>query len=113
MMSRTQHFLDCSCQNCVNELLENIEPVIYGGGMISEVTLNSAVWADIPWRFEAGTPDYVGVIAFSHAIEYLEKIGIENVRKHESELTEYAMERLKKLNNFTKTLVRFDTTRYL
>ncbi len=76
------------------EILETMEPVLGGGGMIEEVTLCSATWAEIPWKFEAGTPNYADVAAFSYAIDYLEKLGMDNIRAHEKELTEYAIEKL-------------------
>ena len=81
------------------ELLEMMEPVIGGGGMIKEVTLDNATWADIPWKFEAGTPNYADVIAFSAAIDYLENIGMDAVRAHEEELTEYTLDRLSDFSN--------------
>ncbi len=76
------------------EILERMEPTVGGGGMIEEVTLQNATWADIPWRFEAGTPNYADVIAFSAAIDYLENIGLDAIRTHEEVLTEYALEQL-------------------
>lgn len=76
------------------ELLQSMEPVLGGGGMISEVTLEGATWADIPERFEAGTPNIADVVAFGAAIDYLEALGLENVRAHEVELTRYALETL-------------------
>ena len=77
------------------EILNSMQPTVGGGGMIKEVRLDSATWADIPWRFEAGTPNYADVIAFSSAIDYLEKIGLDAVRAHEISLTESAIEQLK------------------
>lgn len=76
------------------EHLEKMEPMLGGGGMIKEVTLNNATWADIPWKFEAGTPNYADVIAFSSAIDYLEAIGMDAIREHEIELTQYALKEL-------------------
>lgn len=76
------------------EHLEKMEPMLGGGGMIKEVTLNNATWADIPWKFEAGTPNYADVIAFSAAIDYLEAIGMDAIKEHEIELTRYALEEL-------------------
>jgi len=81
------------------EILETMEPMLGGGGMIEEVTLESATWADIPWRFEAGTPNYADVIAFSAAIDYLERLGMDKIHKHEQVLTEYALDRLNTFKN--------------
>ncbi|KPK94322.1 cysteine desulfurase [bacterium SM23_31] len=83
------------------ELLEKMEPVLTGGGMIQEVTLNSATWAEIPWKFEAGTPNYADVIAFSSAIDYLEKLSMDAIRIHEKELTAYTLERLETFPDLT------------
>jgi cysteine desulfurase/selenocysteine lyase len=77
------------------EILDSMQPTVGGGGMVKEVYLDSATWADIPWRFEAGTPNYADVIAFSSAIDYLENIGLDAVREHEKCLTESAIEQLK------------------
>ena len=62
------------------ELLEEMEPFLGGGEMISRVTLEEATWNDIPWKFEAGTPNIADVIAFGAAIDYLSALGMENVR---------------------------------
>jgi cysteine desulfurase/selenocysteine lyase len=80
------------------ELLENMEPVLFGGEMISEVRFDSAQWASLPWKFEAGTPNIADAVAFSEALEYLRKIGLEKVREHELDLTEYALEKIAALN---------------
>lgn len=77
------------------DLLEEMEPVQYGGDMIKEVHLTHATWNDLPWKFEAGTPNIAGVIGLGVAIDYLQKIGLSNIRKHEKRLTSYALERLK------------------
>jgi len=66
--------------------------------MIGEVGFDKVTWADIPHKFEAGTPDIAGVIAFSAALEYLENLGMQNVRAHEKEITAYALERLSNLD---------------
>lgn len=83
------------------ELLDKMEPFMGGGDMISSVTLEGATWNELPWKFEAGTPNIADVIGFRAAIEYLEKLGMDNVRKHEIELTEYALERMKEVKDFT------------
>jgi cysteine desulfurase/selenocysteine lyase len=79
------------------ELLEEMEPFLGGGEMIKRVTLEDATWNDIPGKFEAGTPNIAGVVAFRAAIDYLEGLGMENVRAHEEEITEYALRRLRQL----------------
>ncbi len=77
------------------ELLEKMEPFIFGGDMISEVTFRSASWNELPWKFEAGTPNVAGAAGFSAAIDYLRKIGMDNVREHELQLTRYSMKKLR------------------
>lgn len=76
------------------ELLEEMEPFLSGGEMISRVTLEGATWNDLPWKFEAGTPNIADVIAFGAAIDYLDRLGMENVRAHELAVTGYALSRL-------------------
>ncbi|MBI4482198.1 MAG: cysteine desulfurase [Acidobacteria bacterium] len=76
------------------ELLMNMEPFLGGGEMIREVRLDRATWNDIPWKFEAGTPNIADVVAFSAALDYLEAVGMDAVRAHEVELTGYGLERL-------------------
>ncbi len=76
------------------EILEKMEPFFYGGEMISEVHEKGSKWADPPAKFEAGTPNVEGVVGLASAIDYLEKIGMENVRKHDLRLLKYAMEKL-------------------
>ena len=62
-----------------SEILKNIEPYQYGGGMIKVVEDLSSTWADIPGKFEAGTPNIADVIAFRKALEFLTEIGLENI----------------------------------
>ncbi len=80
------------------EILEDMDPLMYGGGMIREVQEQTATWADAPEKFEAGTPNVAGVIGFSAAIDYLQKVGMTNVRQHELELNKYALEELQKID---------------
>ena len=85
------------------ELLEELNPVITGGGTIKDVTLEKIIWAKLPERFEAGTPHIAGAIGLAEAIKYLEKIGMENIREHEKQLTEYALKLLsEELGDFVK-----------
>jgi cysteine desulfurase/selenocysteine lyase len=83
------------------ELLDAMPPFLGGGSMISRVQLESATWAEVPSKFEAGTPDIADVVAFGAAIEYLEMLGMENIREHEKEITGYALERLDSLPELT------------
>jgi cysteine desulfurase/selenocysteine lyase len=75
-------------------LLEAMPPFMGGGGMIRKVSLAGSTWADVPARFEAGTPSVADAIGLGAAIEYLQTIGMGNVREHERALTAYALERL-------------------
>ena len=77
------------------ELLESMDPFLGGGEMISDVQRASSTWNEIPWKFEAGTPNIADVIAFGEALAYLSRIGMENIRAHEQELIAYALERLR------------------
>jgi cysteine desulfurase / selenocysteine lyase len=76
------------------ELLEEMEPFLGGGEMIRKVTFEGATWNDLPWKFEAGTPNIADVIAFGTAIDYLNDLGMDNVRQHEAEITAYALDRM-------------------
>jgi cysteine desulfurase/selenocysteine lyase len=77
------------------ELLNEIEPFMGGGEMINVVTMEESTWNDIPYKFEAGTPNFAQAVGLGSAIDYLENIGMSNVETHEKSLTDYA---LKKLN---------------
>ncbi len=77
--------------------LESMEPFLYGGDMIREVTLEGAQWNELPWKFEAGTPNVAGGIGLAAAVTYLENVGMERILRHEVELTAYALERLKEI----------------
>ncbi len=76
------------------ELLEAMPPFLAGGEMIREVHLRRSDFNDIPWKFEAGTPDIAAAIGFGAAAEYLMTLGMDRVREHERELTAYALETL-------------------
>ncbi|MEM5821092.1 MAG: cysteine desulfurase [Candidatus Aenigmatarchaeota archaeon] len=82
------------------DLLEEMPPFLYGGDMIKDVDFYSAEWNDLPWKFEAGTPNIVDGIAFAEAIKFLEKIGMENIEKHLKDLTKYFLERFSELKGF-------------
>ncbi len=81
------------------ELLEKLQPFNTGGDMIGEVKYEDSTWNEIPTKFEAGTPNIAGAIGLGEAIDYLENIGMENVEKWEKELTQYAMDKLKKIED--------------
>lgn len=83
------------------ELLESMEPFLGGGEMISDVKLTHSTWNEIPWKFEAGTPNIAGVIAFGEALRYLTRLGMDKVREHEVSITKYALERLKSIPDIT------------
>ena len=72
------------------ELLEAMPPYQGGGDMISKVTFEETTYNELPHKFEAGTPDIAGAIGLGAAIEYVSKIGIENIKNHENSLLEYA-----------------------
>jgi cysteine desulfurase/selenocysteine lyase len=76
------------------DALEETEPFEGGGEMISDVTLHTATWAEIPHRFEAGTPPIIEAVGLHAAIDYLESIGMEKVFAHALELTAIALDRL-------------------
>jgi len=75
-------------------VLEEMEPFEGGGEMISDVRLDGSTWAPVPHKFEAGTPPIVAAIGLGAAVDYLEKIGMESVRRHGQELTTYALKQL-------------------
>jgi len=75
-------------------ILETMSPFQGGGDMIREVHKYKTTWNDLPYKFEAGTPNIADVVGFGAAIDYLSKIGMDNVRAHEIELTSYAIEKL-------------------
>jgi len=81
------------------EILEEMEPFLMGGEMISEVSTDYTKWNSIPYKFEAGTPNIADVIGFSAAIDYLEKIGMDKIRKHDEEITKYCIEKMKEIEN--------------
>ena len=80
------------------ELLEKIEPFMGGGEMISDVTFEKTTYAKIPHKFEAGTPNISGVIAFGVALDYMNSLGFENIREYEDKLLKYATEKLKEID---------------
>jgi cysteine desulfurase/selenocysteine lyase len=78
-------------------LLEEMEPFLGGGEMISDVWLDHATWNDVPWKFEAGTQNVGDTIALGAAVDYLERLGMDAVAAHEREITDYALARLREV----------------
>jgi len=78
-------------------LLEEMPPFIMGGEMIREVSFDRITWNDLPHKFEAGTPNIGNVIAFKAALDYIEELGMDNIRLHEMAITRYAIQRLSEL----------------
>ncbi|MBI1973057.1 cysteine desulfurase [Candidatus Woesearchaeota archaeon] len=83
------------------EFLEKMTPFLYGGDMIKEVKLEDTTFNDLPWKFEAGTPNIAGGIALGTAIDYLTNIGMHSIDQHEKELLQYAHEQLSKVKGIT------------
>ena len=78
------------------ETLASMEPFLTGGEMVLEVSYQEASWADLPMKFEAGTPNIADSIGLGSAVDYLNILGMENVREHEKDLTAYALDRFRK-----------------
>lgn len=76
------------------EWLEKLPPYQGGGEMIGTVSFEKTTYADLPYKFEAGTPDYVATHGLAQAIDYMESLGMDNIFAHEQELTRYAMEKM-------------------
>ena len=83
------------------ELLEAMEPAEGGGSMIREVELHESTWADVPQKFEAGTPPIAEAIGFGAAVDYLSALGMDQVRAHENEVTRYALDRMGEIPDLT------------
>ncbi len=81
------------------ELLEKMPPFMFGGDMISSVHRDRTKFNELPWKFEAGTPNIADVIACGAALDYLNDLGMDAVRQHEIEITRYALERLKEFDD--------------
>ena len=75
-------------------LLKQLEPLLYGGNMIQEVSMQQSSFAEPPAKFEAGTPNVAGVIGFGAALDYLNSIGMKTIQQHEQELCKYAIKQL-------------------
>ncbi len=74
-------------------LLEKMPPFQFGGDMIKSVTIEESTWNDLPYKFEAGTPNIADIIAFAEAIKFIQEVGLENINAHTKELITYAIEK--------------------
>lgn len=79
-------------------LLEVMEPVEFGGEMIDFVDLYDSTWKELPWKFEGGTPIIAGAIGLGAAIDFLQDVGMENILKHEEQLADYALEKMRTID---------------
>lgn len=82
-------------------LLEQMEPVEFGGEMIAVVTEQESTWKELPWKFEAGTPNIAGAIGLGAAIDYMEVVGVDNIQQHEQELMQYLWPKLTAIPGLT------------
>jgi cysteine desulfurase/selenocysteine lyase len=83
------------------ELLEEMEPFLFGGSMIESVTMTDATWAPIPRKFEAGVPNMAQAVGLAAAIQYLENIGMAQIAKHDQELTAYSLSEFERIPGAT------------
>jgi cysteine desulfurase/selenocysteine lyase len=84
-----------------SELLDKLEPAIFGGSMVDSVTMNGATWAQSPRKFEAGVPNMAQAVGLSAAVDYLTKIGMQNLAQHEHKLTEELLAGFKEMKEVT------------
>ena len=87
------------CLYIKEDLLHNLEPYQTGGQMINQVYKDKSTWNDIPFRFEAGTPNISGVLGLSSAIDYINEIGLEKIKLHNKALTEYCLKELENIKD--------------
>ena len=80
-----------------SQILESMEPFLFGGEMVKKVSYEDATWNDLPMKFEAGTPNIADAIGLGEAVKYLSKIGMKTIRDHEIALTKYALDAFKEL----------------
>lgn len=83
------------------ELLDQMNPVEFGGEMIDFVYESHSTWTELPWKFEAGTPNIAGAIGLGAAIDYIQAIGLEVIGQHERELVDYVMPKLREIEGLT------------
>ncbi|KIV57944.1 cysteine desulfurase [Aneurinibacillus migulanus] len=81
------------------KIIQQMEPVEFGGEMIEHVDLWGTTWREVPWKFEGGTPIIAGAIGLGAAIDFLEHIGREEIERHDRQLTRYAMERMAEIDD--------------
>ena len=82
-------------------LLNQMNPIEFGGEMIDFVYEQSATWKELPWKFEAGTPNIAGSIGLGAAVDYLTEIGLDNIHQHEQDLLNYVMPQLREIEGLT------------
>lgn len=82
-------------------LLENMEPIEFGGEMIDFVGLYESTWKELPWKFEGGTPIIAAAIGLGAAIDFLEEVGLDNIEAHEHKLAAYAMDKMSQVEGLT------------
>jgi cysteine desulfurase/selenocysteine lyase len=82
-------------------ILENMEPIEFGGEMIDHVDLQNSTWKELPWKFEGGTPIIAGAVGLGAAIDFLQQVGMDEILQHDMKLTEYALERMTKIEGLT------------
>ena len=80
-------------------LLNNMEPVEFGGEMIDHVDLYESTWKELPWKFEGGTPMIAGAVGLGAAIDFLTEVGMDNIYKHDVQLTNYALDRMMQIQD--------------
>lgn len=83
------------------DILESMTPFLFGGGMVREITSEKTEWAELPSKFEAGTPPIAEVVALAESIKFLEEVGLDSIMQYEKELTKYALEKLKTVEKLT------------
>jgi len=81
-----------------SELLEQLPPFLFGGSMVTSVSMNEATWASAPQKFEAGVPNMAQAVGLGAALDYLSNIGMQNIRNHEIALTDYALKNLQEID---------------
>jgi cysteine desulfurase/selenocysteine lyase len=82
-------------------ILENMEPIEFGGEMIDHVDLQNSTWKELPWKFEGGTPIIAGAVGLGAAIDFLQQVGMNEILQHDMKLSEYALERMTKIEGLT------------
>ncbi len=87
------------CLYIKENILNSLEPYQTGGQMIDKVQEYNSTWNDLPFRFEAGTPNIAGVVGLSYALDYINKIGIDKIKSHNHFLTEYCINQLNDIDN--------------